>query len=669
MARRLDLSLVLGMLAAACGNDELSSNTTLQPPDTDGYDPSNGIGSNGYYSTTNGPADDSGGGSVDDTGAPVCADADKRCPHGFTLADDGYATVEVFGDWADDGWDVGVPLTKDGASWSATVGLPYGQEVLYKFRIDGETWITDPANADVVTDMMGNENSHLQASTCEDWTCEPEVLGTFDWRDAVLYFAFVDRFSNGDPSNDDPIGVQAAADFQGGDWAGITAQIEAGYFEDLGVNALWLSVPMDNPDQSGLGTDGKSYSAYHGYWPARLDQPEEHFGTLAELQTLVDTAHQHGLKVVFDYAMNHVHISSPVYAEHESWFWPNDNGSGDDCVCGSGCDWEGPDARRCWFTPYLPDFDFTQADARTYSIDRALQWIADTGADGFRLDAVKHIEDAWLLELRERVVAEVEPETGEHFYMVGETYTGDRSLIAHYVGADMLDGQFDFPLRMQLARNVLMRQGGMAELATFMDGNDDYYAGAIMSTFIGNHDIPRAIHLAQDTPLWNDPWADGKDRAWTGQPGLPGGTAAFERLANAFAIVATTRGVPLVYYGDEYGMPGAGDPDNRRFMQWDGHSAGQQWLRDRIARLLELRAQHPAMRRGTRTTIVADTETMAYSVSYGGDTVLVAINRSDSARQVGGLPSDAFVDQLTGDSIQGPTVSLPPRSTRILTKP
>jgi glycosidase len=159
-------------------------------------------------------------------------------------------------------------------------------------------------------------------------------LGGLDIALLVIYFTFVDRFFDGDVANNGGVGVPMAADFQGGDWAGITAKIEAGYFEDLGVNTLWISVPMDNTDDVGMGSDGHEYSAYHGYWPSALDAPEEHFGSLAELQQLVDTAHEHDLKVLFDYAMNHVHISSPVYAEHEPWFWPNDNGSGGDCVCG-----------------------------------------------------------------------------------------------------------------------------------------------------------------------------------------------------------------------------------------------------------------------------------------------------------------------------------------------
>ena len=147
----------------------------------------------------------------------------------------------------------------------------------------------------------------------------------FDWRSAVLYFVFVDRFRNGDKSNDAPIaGIETPANFQGGDYAGVIEAIEEGYFESLGVNALWLTVPMDNPDTPGWGYDGHQYTGYHGYWPSDLDAVEEHFGTLADLKQLVDAAHARGIKVLIDYAMNHVHADNPLVAQYPDWFWPLD---------------------------------------------------------------------------------------------------------------------------------------------------------------------------------------------------------------------------------------------------------------------------------------------------------------------------------------------------------
>ena len=655
--------LTLVIAATACGDDL----TYVNEPPPGGYGPIGGGNPGGYgYGAGYGT-----GGSGGDPGPPPCAEELRRCAQPFTLPFNGESSVEVRGSFASDGWEVGVPMTLSAGSWEALVDVPWDTPVQYKFLIDGGTWITDPGNPTQVDDGFGGFNSLMAPVTCEEWVCAPPLLGDFDWRDAVLYFVFVDRFLDGDPSNNGaPVGgVQTPAAYQGGDWAGVLSKIEEGYFDGLGVNALWLSVPMNNTDQSGIGDDGHQYSAYHGYWPTDLDQTEARFGSLAELVEVVDAAHAHGIKVIVDYAMNHVHISSPVYQQHQDWFWPLDNG-GKYCVCGADCSWDGAEGRRCWFRDYLPDFNFTNSAARDFSVSNAIQWVQDTGIDGFRLDAVKHIEDSWILDLRARVTSEIESVTEQHFYMVGETFTGDKGTIAYYVNpTTMLDGQFDFPMRNALVQNILIRSGSMFDLDGFLAGNDGYYGGGIMSTFIGNHDVPRSIHFAQDVPQWSDAWAGGKEIAWNNQPSLPGGTSAFERMATAFAVIYTLPGVPLVYYGDEIGMAGAGDPDNRRFMQWSGYSPGQTFLRDRLSKLAEIRAAHPALRRGGRTTMDVTADTLCYRMTTAGDEVFVAINRSDASAQVGGLPAAALTDAIDGSSHNGPSVTVPARSARILTQP
>ena len=577
-------------------------------------------------------------------------------------------SVEVRGDFAPNGWMQGVPLSIDAGEWRVTVNVPNGSTIHYKFYVDGMTYVPDPNNPNKQDDGFGGMNS-VKTAQCGSMTnCGAGGAGgasadAFDWRSAVLYFVFVDRFKNGDPSNDAPLpGVETAANYQGGDYQGLLDEINSGYFDHLGVNALWLTVPMDNPSVPGVGSDGHQYSAYHGYWPQNLDQVEEHFGSMALLQKVVAAAHAKNIKVLFDYAMNHVHITAPLYAQHPEWFWPLSY-NGNKCLCGNGCAWDGYEGRRCWFTDYLPTWDFQVDAARSASIDNCMFWINQTHIDGFRLDAVKQIETSWISDLRTRVNQNVD-QSKVHFYMVGETYdTGNRDLIKSLVSPEMLDGQFDFPLRGAIVENILRRSGTMHDLDGFLATNDSFYSPGIMSTFLGNQDMARVINTALDQP-WQT-WDNGGTSNWMNQPQLPNYRAPFERLGLGFAFLMTTQGIPLIYYGDEIGMPGSGDPDNRRMMTFTGLTTDQQWLKDRVSKLTQLRSTHPALWKGTRTSVDVQNETYVYEKSFGADVLYVAMNRSDNSQTVHGLPTTS-TDLLTGSVVNGPTATLPPRTVMIL---
>lgn len=485
------------------------------------------------------------------------------------------------------------------------------------------------------------------------------------WRDSVAYYIFVDRFANGDPSNDGiPVpGVMTAANWQGGDWQGIIDKIKTGYFSKLGVNSLWLGAPVDNPDVAGVGSDGNNYSAYHGYWPVRFDQTEEHFGSLDKLKELVSEAHNAGMTVVLDYPANHVHELSLVYSEHPDWFWPNSNGQGGNCVCGEGCSWEGINMERCWFTPYLPDFDHSNALARAYVIDNMIWWWKQVGFDGFRVGAIKHMHQSLLLDLRVRVTTDIEPSLGRHFFLVGSATTPDA-----IDPLTKLDGTEDIERRGNICTNLLLRKGTMVNLDALLGSANAPPKQGIAGNLIGSEYSPRAIHYAQSSPLWGSPFDDGKDAAWKNQPVMPAELDAFERLAIGYTLIMTIPGIPTIYYGDEIGLPGAGDPDNRRFMQWTGYDANQIMLRTHIEKLGQIRKDHIALRRGKRESLEATLDAMSYAMVHPAETVYVAINRDDASTFVGGLPSETLTDLLTGQNVVGPEILLPPRSSVILIK-
>lgn len=651
---------------AACGSNDAKNKDFGSPPDASMFNPGNGGNGDGYGSGNGG----------NDAGAFVCPSDLKRCASTFTFPFGGETSVELRGDYRDGAWQKGDAMTHVGAIWTVNVDVPFAKPVLYKFFVNGTTWALDPVNTNVYSDGSGNTNSLSTPVSCMDFTCaEPPVPppGVFDWRDSVMYFVFVDRFLDGNPANNCHVaGTDGPGDYKGGDWVGVTQKINDGYFTDLGVNTLWITVPVENADNvagHGTGGDTHNYSAYHGYWPKDPAQPEGCFGTMQELKDLVTAAHTKKLKVLFDYAMVHVHISSPIYAAHNDWFWPN-SFNGGDCICGQNCSWD-TQYQQCWFTDYLPHWNYTNSAARDFMVQNAVDWVKNTGIDGFRLDAIKHVDTSWLTQLRSSIETQVVAgqTIPQRFYMVGETYDFEnRGFIKSFVDpSTKLDGQFDFPLRKRITEAVIMRQyTGMNDLATYMDTNESYYGStAVMSTFIGNHDLPRIIHLAQDPSVWSGQGDDGKNLSWSNQPQLPNYRSPFERVANAFALLLTNKGAPLVYYGDEIGLAGAGDPDNRRPMQWTGLSADQTYLHDRVKALNTIRAAHPALRRGHRSTLSSSPDLWAYSMTTTGDVVYVAINRGDTPQSVTTLPAVPMTELLTGVVATGPNAMIPPRQTRI----
>ena len=146
-----------------------------------------------------------------------------------------------------------------------------------------------------------------------------ESADDFTWDNANVYFLLTDRFYNGDTSNDHSYGraldangnplsgwQSAPGTFHGGDFKGLTQKINEGYFDDLGVNAIWLSAPYEQIHGYVDSGDGHfAHYSYHGYYVLDYTETDANFGTKAEFKTLVDTAHAHGIRIVMDIVMNH----------------------------------------------------------------------------------------------------------------------------------------------------------------------------------------------------------------------------------------------------------------------------------------------------------------------------------------------------------------------------
>jgi len=477
----------------------------------------------------------------------------------------------------------------------------------------------------------------------------------FLWNEALLYSVFLDRFRNGDhdePQPFEPIdSVDWRANYQGGDLLGLLHAIEEGYFEGLGVNVLWLSPLQENPEGAWLARDGiHNFSGFHGYWPTDPFAIEERLGDtqmLAEerLDQVIQAAHDRGIRVMLDLVLNHVHQEHGYLSEHPEWFTPT-------CTCGDvGCDWE---ERRldCQFMDYLPDLNHRNHDLMSRVVDDSVSLIQRLDIDGLRIDAAKHMDHVVMRRLSRIISEKVEARGGARLPLIGETFVGSdgHNEILEYVSEYELDGQFDFPLYWPIRQVFAVDQSfGILDEAVF-EGNK-HWGGALMSPFVGNHDVPRiATEMAG-----ND------DGAWGNTADLlaDGGTSVtqesmIQRLAMAQAFTLTQEGAPLLFYGDEIGLAGAGDPDNRRMMNFGPFlSANQQQLLTRIQAIGQARAAHKALRGGVATTLWVDDDLFIYGLqAIDGQQAIVALNKSDSGRSqdipvgVWGMPDGDLTDAL-----------------------
>jgi pullulanase-type alpha-1,6-glucosidase len=421
-----------------------------------------------------------------------------------------------------------------------------------------------------------------------------------------FYFVLPDRFANGDPRNDKGglTGSRLSTGYdptdkgfyQGGDLKGLTERLD--YIKGLGTTALWMAPIFKNRPVQGTGANASA--GYHGYWITDFTQVDPHFGTNEDLETLIDKAHDKGMKVFFDVITNHT--ADVVDYEEKSYdylskgafpYLTKDGRPFDDADYADGRrDFPAVDRDSFPRTPAVAaaeknvkvpswlndptmyhnrgdstfagessthgDFSglddlWTERPEVVSGMERIYQrWVRDFDIDGFRIDTVKHVDMEFWTQWATALDAYAAKRGRDDFFMFGEVYSADTDVTAPYVTQGRLDATLDFPF--QEAARQYASQGGSAQQLAGVFGDDYKYTTGTANayeqvTFLGNHDMGRIGHfLKQDDPKASDAELLKKDR-----------------LANELMFLS--RGNPVVYYGDEQGFAGAGgDKDARQTM-------------------------------------------------------------------------------------------------------
>ncbi|MCA9542470.1 MAG: hypothetical protein KC620_26415, partial [Myxococcales bacterium] len=308
-------------------------------------------------------------------------------------------------------------------------------------------------------------------------------------------------------------------------------------------------------------------------------------------------------------------------------------------------------------TPYLPDFSWDEPEMLDAQLEDALWWIERFDLDGLRVDAVPMMPRFVTRHLTARVHRRFEGLRTRQ-YLVGETFTDafGYDVVRYYLGADGLDGQFDFPL-MWATRAVLADEvEPMWTLADAWRESEAAWAGsaAVMANFVGNHDVPRFISAAAgQLGEWHDPWTD---------PLSPpeDDPVAYDRLVMAQTFALTMPGAAVLFQGDEYGEPGAYDPDNRHLMRFaEDRSAFEAEAARRIGLLGRARTCLPALRRGDLHLLREEAERLTYlrALDDGAPAAVVLSRDPAATRAEVPLPAavrvdaEAFVDVFSGRRI------------------
>jgi len=442
------------------------------------------------------------------------------------------------------------------------------------------------------------------------------------FNDSVIYFIVVDRFFNGDPTNDLAKNPEATDTshkdwfkYWGGDLGGVIAKLD--YLKELGTGAVWLT-PLFEQAHGLVDAEGRGIAAYHGYWARDFKRLDEHLisdpadaRVFASANTIVDrlskAMRSMDMKLVFDIVCNH---SSPVHRpdqggkalkgeiyddgklltsyDNDTLGWYHRNGEVTDWNCESQVETR----EFCG----LADFDESMIGYRSYIKDVMKLWV-DKGADGLRVDTVKHMP-LWFWQEFVSDMLSHKPD----LFVFGEWFQGgcNDSASVHFAnrsGMGMLDFALQRGLEDCLARD-LYRGFFMVDDVFKKDFYfDDCHR---LVTFIDNHDMPRFLS-AGATP---------------------------RRMELALALILTCRGTPCIYYGTEQYLNnstgGGNDPYNRPMMEkWDTATPAFKLIKA----LSAVRKENRAVQRGSQRVKYLSEDLYAFTRVYRSSVCLTILNK------------------------------------------
>jgi glycosidase len=470
--------------------------------------------------------------------------------------------------------------------------------------------------------------------------------------DDVIYLLMPDRFANGDPAhlpapqtNSPPSQSGRRHDwggYHGGDFRGIRDHLA--YLKDLGVTAIWMTPVYRNSGSNG------ARGAYHGYSTVDYYDVEPHFGTMKELQELVEAAHKIGIKIIQDQVANHSGPAHPWVADPPTTTWFNYlNANPKPPIDFNFSVLADPYATpnrtdlilHGWFAGSLPDLNQDDPLVSDYEIQNALWWIGMTGEDGIRQDTYPFVPrsfwEKWQRAINRQYpnfVCTAEIEDRRHPDPSGEALLAFFEGGTRRVGFDTgLRSELDFPLEHAIQNVFGSNQESLTKLTDILALDSLFLHPEMLVVFADNHDQPRMLTVAQ-------------------------GDVTKMMMAQTFVL--TTRRTAHIYYGDEIAMADGPEPGDAAYRNnfpggfpgspvnaftADGRTGDAGVVFNKTRDLLHFRQDHPALRRGDLANLLASTNQYAYLRSSPDEYVLVLLNRAGEMNAVNLTANDLAIPE------------------------
>jgi glycosidase len=348
----------------------------------------------------------------------------------------------------------------------------------------------------------------------------------------------VDRFSDGNLGNNkiknhkDPIRIEHKWGRKGGDLDGIINHLD--YLVDLGITTLWLTPIYEN----------NYVNCYHGYTPTDLYKVEPHFGNLSTYKELIDKCHEHNIKVIQDHIINHISPSHPLAQNPPNPDWINGTNKNhhncnykiNDITNYYGIQKKRDYTQSGWFAGYLTDMNLKNPDVVEYFITHAIWWIEKAQLDGIREDTFLYSDRIGSTNFVRGIKKEY-----PQIFVVGETMEFNREKLSYFFNNNPklnnhLSSVTDFAFS-SLIYKLITDEITVQEFYDELSNDFIYRKPNMMLTFMDNHDMGR---------FFSDVDED------------------ISQYLSAFTLIFGLRGIPQIYYGDEIGMTGAYDPNNRK---------------------------------------------------------------------------------------------------------